>query len=162
MKILVLIWKIKTNEITLKEFKEQIIYRTKFCEKRRNEKNLAEIKKAERILNHLEKHKNKTFQSKNWWDNWINAKNIYDKLNNRKFRNIADSIKLNWRETGEKPSNFFFKKFKARRNNSNLDKILLKDGSTTDNPREIKEDVQRYYLNLFKEDKINLNHCKTF
>ena len=38
----------------------------------------------------------------------------------------------------------------------------MKDGSVTDNPKKIKENVQRFYKNLFKEDKINLNHCKNF
>lgn len=84
----------------------------------------------------------------------IRAKNDLRKLQNQKIKGWRARAKLNWLDSGDRGSVFFFQMFKMKQARENIDSIW-EDNKNLSEPNEIIECFAQYYKQLFSAEPVS-------
>ena len=82
-------------------------------------------------------------------------KNILAKLEHKKLTSLAIRSKIKWYEQGEKPTSYFFNRFKQRQSNINIDELFINPPNTpnsqtlSNNTHQILDYAQSHFSSLW-------------
>ncbi|GJZ02652.1 putative RNA-directed DNA polymerase [Tanacetum coccineum] len=85
---------------------------------------------------------------------WLDARRIWIEKDNEKASVLKQKARIKWDVERDENSNFFHLIVK-RKNNKNSIRGLLVNGLWCEEPTEIKEEVLRYYKNIFSETRFH-------
>jgi len=82
-------------------------------------------------------------------------KNILSKLEHNKLTSLAIRSKIKWYEQGEKPTSYFYNRFKYRQSNMNIDELFINPPNTSNsqvpsnNTHQILDYAQSHFSSLW-------------
>ncbi|GJZ70286.1 putative RNA-directed DNA polymerase [Tanacetum coccineum] len=85
---------------------------------------------------------------------WMEARRLWIEKDGEKAKVMKQKARIKWDTEGDENSKFFHSIVK-RKNNKNNIRGLLENGIWSEEPTEIKEEILRYYSNIFSKTRMD-------
>ena len=96
------------------------------------------------------------------YEAYLNTKADLNDISLERARNLIFKSRTRWYEEGERNTKYFFNLEKSRYNAKTCMKVLKEDGELITEEKEILEELEKYYRDLYKkEDGVSFNITNT-